>query len=170
RRSLLVAMLAGVVAAAVAVPVFALGSSSGTPTSAQLVRLVANSVAVIDPKSNRVVADVPVGFAPRAVVAGGNRVWVLNDADQTATAIDPRTLRVVRTVGLRVTPSDEWPNGATDWVGLPGAVEMIGASATDVTTIELWKPPGVVRASFHGRCPMFVTGGAGKVWVSQGRS
>ena len=75
---------AGVLAAAVAIPVFAsVGGSGGTSLSA----LSANSVAVIDPKSGRVVGDVPVGYVPDAIVAGAEQVWVLNDEDETASAI-----------------------------------------------------------------------------------
>src|SRR5204863_6444849 len=63
RRSLLVAMLAGVVAAAVAVPVFALGSSSEHGTA--LTRLKANAVGAIDPSTGSLVASVPAeGSSP----------------------------------------------------------------------------------------------------------
>src|SRR5207248_7739932 len=67
------------VAAAVATALIAFRSEPSKP-----VQLQANSVAVIDPNSGRVLADVPVGFAPHVVVAHAERVWVLNVDDQTA--------------------------------------------------------------------------------------
>jgi class 3 adenylate cyclase len=136
-------VLTGVVAAAVVL--------ATRPASARPVRLVANSVAVIDPGTNRIVGDVPISSAPREGVAGGRLVWVLNDVSDTATAIDPKSLKVVRAVGLNGTPSNQWSTGPTDWVALPGAVEMIGADGT-ATTIHLWRPPA-------SGCPTFVTGG-----------
>src|SRR5262249_3312755 len=79
RRWLLAAaalVLAGGVTAAVAVVA---EGGSGKPTP---VAVVANSVAVIDPHSNRVVADAPVGDFP-SVAAGPGGVWTLNQHDGT---------------------------------------------------------------------------------------
>src|SRR5207302_5366571 len=116
---------------------------------------------VIDPNSGRVLADVPVGFAPHVVVAQAEHVWVLNVDDQTASAIDPRTLRVVRTLGLNGTPTDQWASGKIDWVAEAGAVQRLGPGITDVKTIHLWRP------SASSNCGAFVTGAGGTVWVSQ---
>ena len=54
-----------------------------------------NSVAVIDPAKNKVVADVNVGVDPDAVTAGSNAVWVANVEDETVSRIDPQTRRLV---------------------------------------------------------------------------
>ena len=72
--------------------------------SAKPVRLVANSIAVLDAKSGKPVGDVPLGFSPTDVGAGGTKIWVLNRSARTATAIDPSTLKVVQTVGARRLP------------------------------------------------------------------
>ena len=75
-----------------------------------------NSVAVLDPRSGAVVADVPVGTDPIRVVAGAGAVWAINRADQTLTRIDPRTLRT-RTIGLAAQPAGLAAGAGTVWVG-----------------------------------------------------
>jgi peptide/nickel transport system substrate-binding protein len=95
RRSLLVAMLAGVVAAAVAIPVFAIGgngsdgggSASGDPDTA----------IAIDAESGRVGASVPVGSGPVRAALGEDAVWVAN-SDGTVSRIDPARNVAVQTV------------------------------------------------------------------------
>ena len=55
---------------------------------AQAVDVKPNSVAVIDPKTNRVVAGIPVGNGPTRIAVAGGKVWVLNRDDQTIGLID----------------------------------------------------------------------------------
>jgi len=57
-----------------------------------------DTVAVIDPRRGKVVADVRVGHEPTAIGVGFGSVWVLNKEDGTLTHIDPRTRRVVGTL------------------------------------------------------------------------
>ena len=68
RRMYAGAALIGVLVAAVAVAVFALGQGSGGGVNVE-----PNSVAVIDPESNKVVDSVPVGVRPAAVTVGKAR-------------------------------------------------------------------------------------------------
>jgi hypothetical protein len=157
RLGLLVAALA-VAGAAAAGALLAAGSASTKP-----VRLVANSIAVVDPKSGKPVGDVPLGFSPTDVAAGGDRIWVLNGSAQTATAIDPSTLRVLGTVGVDGNPDSQYAAGGTEWVGIPGGVHEI--SSDGATKIALWTPP----AGYQGACYTFVTGDGKSVWVSEGQ-
>jgi Protein kinase domain len=55
------------------------------------VNVMPNSVAVIDPGSNKLVRDIPVGREPRLVAAAtaGEHVWVGNRLDSTLIKIDP---------------------------------------------------------------------------------
>jgi class 3 adenylate cyclase len=135
--------------------------------AAKPVRLVANSIAVVDPRSGKPVGDVPLGFGPTDVNAGGNRIWVLNRSAQTATAIDPGTLRVVQTVGLDGDPDSQYATADTEWVGIRGGVDEIDAQAdsNSATKITLWKPGGG-----SVRCLVYVTGDGRRVWVSEGTS
>src|SRR5262249_9474059 len=60
-------------------------TSSG---SAKPVVAKPNSVAAIDPKTDRVVTDVAVGNSPSSVAVGGGAVWVLNADDRTVSRVD----------------------------------------------------------------------------------
>jgi YVTN family beta-propeller protein len=93
--------LIGVAAAAIAIPIFALGQGS----SGGGVAVVPNSVAVIDPETNRVSNDVAVGARPSQIVAGFGAVWVANLDDATVSRIDPKTRSVVRAIPINVEPT-----------------------------------------------------------------
>ena len=75
---------------------FVIGGNAGTSATV----VIANSVAAIDPHSNRVIADIQVGGGPSWIAAGAGSVWVLNERDQTISQIDPRTHRLVRTFAV----------------------------------------------------------------------
>ncbi len=77
------AALIGALTAAVAIPVFALGQGSGGGASVE-----PNSVAVIDPGSNKVIDSVPVGVRPAGVTVGEGSVWVANTEDERVSRID----------------------------------------------------------------------------------
>ena len=57
----------------------------------------ANTLAVIDPDSNKVDKTLPMGIRPADVVADADRVWVANLGDDSVTRIDPRPETVVGT-------------------------------------------------------------------------
>ena len=116
RRMYVGAALIGVVAAAVAIPVFALGQgSSGGGLTVQ-----GNSLAVIDPSSNQVVAQVPnVGAQPASIAYGADSLWVANLGDQTVARVDPATQSVTRNIpvtgsptGLATSPDAVWVVGS----------------------------------------------------------
>jgi YVTN family beta-propeller protein len=56
-----------------------------------------NSLAVIDPESNRVVDTVPTGIGPADVSADAGHVWVANLGDNSVTEVDQETKAVVGT-------------------------------------------------------------------------
>jgi YVTN family beta-propeller protein len=110
--------LIGVIAAAVAIPVFAFaqgGSGSG-------ITVEGNAVAEIDPGSDQVVGQVPnVGARPGPIAYGSRSLWVANLDDQTVARVDPASSTVVRSVPVRSTP--------TGLATTPGAVWVVGANA-----------------------------------------
>jgi DNA-binding beta-propeller fold protein YncE len=63
-----------------------------------------NSVALIDPSSNRIVDSIRVGDSPGPIDAATGALWVLNRNNRTLTKIDPRTREVLDTVGLGTFP------------------------------------------------------------------
>jgi YVTN family beta-propeller protein len=95
-RSAAAAALIGVIAAAVAIPVFTL-SSGGSVVSATV---QANSVVAIDPKTGKVVKTIPVGARPGPIAAADGKVWVGNRDEGTVTEIDARTRQFMGNVPL----------------------------------------------------------------------
>jgi YVTN family beta-propeller protein len=108
--------LVGVLAAALAIPVFAFGrggSDSG-------VAVEANSVAVIDPDSNRVTDAIPVGTRPGAIASGSGSIWVANRDEQNVSRIDLDTSDVTTIpvvdppTGLAAVDGATWVVGSND--------------------------------------------------------
>jgi YVTN family beta-propeller protein len=163
RRELLVPALAGVLAAAVAIPVFALGRGDDAPGQAP-VRVATDSVAVIDPKTNEIVANVRVGNQPSSIAAGEGAVWVVNAEDLTISRIDPET-RAVRTIRTHATPSDVAVGEGAVWVanGAENTVSRIDPRSMIVErTIDL-PPP---QQSLGPGNQTFIAAGGGAVWVA----
>jgi hypothetical protein len=97
----------GVLAAAVvvaAVDVAVLLVARHTHGSAR--RGSADSVAVIDPATSRLIDNVHVGRTPTIVGAGYGGAWVLNKDDGTLMHLDAHTHHVVGTLRLDVTATD----------------------------------------------------------------
>ena len=166
RRTHVALAVAGLVVAAgvLAAVLLTTGSASAKP-----VRLLANSIAVVDPKTAKPVADVPLGFSPTDVDAGGNKIWVLNGARNTVTAIDPATLKVGQPIGLDADPFSQYATGGGEWVGILGGVDEIENGG--VSRILLWKPPVILRGGNASGSPCFVyvTGHGRRVWVAEGQ-
>ncbi len=119
RRMYAGAALTGVLAAAVAIPVLALGQggSSGGIT------VHGNALAEIDPGTNKVVGQVSnVGVRPASITFGSGSLWVANLDDQTVARIDPVTHSVLRTIAVRDPP--------TGLATSPGAVWAVGSDPT----------------------------------------
>ena len=78
RRPLVIGALAGVLAAAVAIPVFALGMGSGG--QAELERVQDNAVAVVDAQSRAIVDEAAEIASPQRVAAGEGSIWVTSSS------------------------------------------------------------------------------------------
>ena len=77
-----------------------------------------NAVGVIDPATNRVAAEVPVGARPGPLAVGGGAVWVVNLDDESVSRIDPLTRTAVRTVSAGGVPADLAFGGGAAWIFL----------------------------------------------------
>ncbi len=96
-----------------------------TRDSGGLSSVSANSVGVIDPASNELVAEVPVGIDPQAIATGLGGVWVTNVEDETVSRIDPTdTTARDATITVDGYPSDLAVGGGTVWVALGALAEL----------------------------------------------
>ena len=111
RRLALWTVAALLAAAAIAVAAVRL-TGGATP-----VRVVADSVAIVDPRTNHVIGDVRVGSRPIAIAAGSGAIWVANADDGTISRIDPRSRKVVDVIGVGGAPASDIAVGAGSvWV------------------------------------------------------
>ena len=120
RRRVRTAMLVGLAVATVAV-VAALRDGEAPLLAPP------NSVAVIDPKSNRVTDVIAVGTRPGPIAAGSGAVWTGNLDDKTLTRIDPAARRMIGTTTLAATPTGVAAAFAAVWVahGLTGQISRV---------------------------------------------
>ena len=122
--------LIGVLAAAVAIPIFAFGQG-GSGSGANV---APNSLAVIDAHSNRVVGAVAVGVRPSAVGAGADSIWVANLDDKTVSRVDPQTLSLERNISLTSTPTGLTAGSGSVWVvnGTAGSISRVDPGSDQV--------------------------------------
>jgi YVTN family beta-propeller protein len=147
--------LIGVVAAAVAIPIFALAQEG----SATGVKVAPNSVAVLDAHSDRIVGSVAVGVRPQAVAAGVGSIWVANQDDRTLSRINPQTTAVERTISLPSTPTDLAVGYGAVWVvnGTAGSVSRVDPGTDQVLATKHLAQEASVGSDAIG---------AGSIWVA----
>jgi class 3 adenylate cyclase/streptogramin lyase len=95
RRRLLVGAIAALVACLAALAVVLLTRSSSG------VELGPTSVAVIDPKTRKVIDAVNLGFKSNLIAAGAGAIWVVDPDGSTLWRIDPRT-HETKNIGISV--------------------------------------------------------------------
>ena len=96
-RTVQLAGVLGLVAAAIAAGAFAF---DGNNRPSRLSSIAADSVGVIDPATNTIVDQVPVGATPTRIAFGDHGVWVISQHDKTVTRIDPETRKSFRTIAV----------------------------------------------------------------------
>jgi YVTN family beta-propeller protein len=162
RRSRIAAAVGSVIVVGAAVAI-AVALTQGGPSVG---RVRPNSIAVIDPKTDRLVADVGVGSRPVAVAVGEGGVWVANADDGTVSRIDPRTRKVVSTIGIGADLSDVTVGYGSVWVadGNDGTLTRIDPKLNAVeATLRFGTTSELVPE------PVFsVATGAGAVWITRG--
>jgi DNA-binding SARP family transcriptional activator/streptogramin lyase len=103
------------------------GIVGGTRTYLHKVPL--NSVAMIDPTTDRLVAAVPVGANAVGLTIADGSVWVINQDDRTLMRIDLHTRKLIRTIAL-----DGSPTGIASG---DGSIWTLNAVSSDSTRAEV---------------------------------
>jgi YVTN family beta-propeller protein len=119
-----------------------------------------NNVGVIDPETNEIVAEVPVGIGPGPIAIGVGGVWVGNVGDRTLTRIDPSTRDVVRTVPLDATPTGVALTQGAVWV-VHGQLGLVSRIDPQFDRVVATLDPDVGRSSGGA-----ISSGPSGVWVS----
>ena len=111
--------------AAIAIPIAALRGGDG----AALASAGPNALAAIDPKTSRLVADIPVPNAPAGIAVDGASVWVVVPEDHAVSRIDAERGLVVQTTPVGQGPSGIAVSGESVWV-----VNSLGATISRIST------------------------------------
>ena len=114
------------------------------------------TVVRVNPKTNQVVATIPVGHGLGDVRLGAGFVWVLNHDDGTVSKIDPQTNTVVATIAL---PPPLGFLGAS-----PGAVWVANRRQGEVMKLDP-QTDQVVATIPIADGPAWMTYAAGSLWV-----
>ena len=142
--ALAIALILVVAAALLALVAAARDSSGGSHVP---VELMGDSVAVIDPGTDTIVGEIPVGGRPTGPAVGEGSVWVGNRDDNTLLRIDPRSLDV-HTIGLGVAPTDVEVIAGSVWILSDRALLRVDPGINDVVdTIPLPRGGGSGRWS-----------------------
>jgi len=140
-------------AAATAVAVIELSGTDGP----ELTAVAANSVAAIDAKTHRLVAEMPVGNGPTSVATGEGSVWAASADAGTVSQINPEKKLVVDTIPVGAGPRAITTGKGHVWVtnSLDGSVSRIDPNIkAEVQRIPVGNgPDGIVYA-------------AGSIWVA----
>jgi ABC-type transport system substrate-binding protein/class 3 adenylate cyclase len=108
RRVALVSAAGAVIAAAVVVPLLALGGSSQTSVAA-------NSIVALDP-SGSIADTISVGARPVAIASGAGALWVANLDDQSVSRVDMSSRQAVRTIPIGDAPTSLAATRTAVWV------------------------------------------------------
>jgi YVTN family beta-propeller protein len=156
----LAAAAIGLVVAAVLAAALLIGAGEGGSSEVH-----PNNVGVIDPQTNRVIAEVPVGLRPGPVAFGEGSIWVGNTEDRNMTRIDAASRSNAGTIAL----DNQTPTGIAYgkaeglWVahGVGGKLSRVDPQFGQITsTLDVAGP------SDQGS----VTIGGGFVWAVFGDS
>ena len=158
RRFVLIGVVGGLLVAGAIVAIFAT-----THGDASSLVATSNSLAVIDPRSNRVTDVLPIGVTPRGVAVGSRYVWAANSAEGTVTQVDPRSMTIVHTIGLGA--------AATDLVEDRGSVWVVTGSDNTVVRVDA-RSGGVldhIPISHNPTADAYaIAAGRNKIWIGSG--
>ena len=155
RRTVLVGALAGVIAAAVAIPIFAIGQSGGGGRPS-VEAATGDSVGVVDSSSGALIADIGVGATPSHLAVG-----------EGATGSRMRTVTASRgSIPRRgpwsIDPCREWSSGIATGNGDVWVANSLDATVSRIDP----QTNAVVQTIDVGNGPIGIVYGSGSVWVA----
>jgi streptogramin lyase len=139
--------------------------AQGRPPAPPIVH--ADSLARIDPKTNRISHVIDVGLRPMAAAVGGRSVWTYNEEGRSVSEIDSTTRSVRKTTPVRARPVDlslrVGPVLAADAAG----AWLIGRDRSGRSLLTRLPSGGGKPSDYRlDREPLAVSVGQGAVWVA----
>jgi streptogramin lyase len=151
------------VAALVLVGVAAVATVLLTRGSGGFSSISPNSVGIVDPASNEIVDEVPVGIDPEAIAVGEGGVWIANVEDETVSRIDPASHERVRGgIAVGSDPSDIAVGSGRVWVALGALAELVRINPEQNEALSPVSALG--EGSTCGSARATLTVGSGAVW------
>ena len=167
RRPVILIALGALILAGAAAAAWQLTGSGSDPIGS----IAGNAVAAIDPSSNEIVAEIPVGKTPGDVAVGEGAVWVVNQDARTISRIEPET-KAVETFAVGATPLRIAAGEGGLWIGTGAegtfdrVVRLDPATLVTQATIELPATGETVfRNANAGYAADQMTVALGYVWV-----
>jgi YVTN family beta-propeller protein len=158
RRLVLIGLIVGLLVAGAIAAIFA---ATGGDASSLVAR--SNSLAVIDPGSNRVTDVLPIGVTPRGVTVGSRYVWAANSADGTVSQVDPRSMSVVRTIGLGAEATDLVEGRGSVWVATGSDNTVVRVDARTGGVLDNIPISRDLTASAYA-----IAAGRNTIWIGSG--
>jgi DNA-binding SARP family transcriptional activator/streptogramin lyase len=166
---LLVAGSVVLLAAVISVSMIELTADGGTRG---LTAVAPDSVGVIDPSTNDIVDQIPVGAAPTEIATGPSGVWVISQQDGTLTRIDPQTRLTTRTIAPKEGPPVDVVVGEKAvWLlissrkGLGGGAARIGRVDPGLKQLVDTFPIGTGSFGFGSGPVQSLAASGGALWV-----
>lgn len=103
----------------------------------------------IDESTGKLVATVPLPFAPKAIAAGAGGIWVTSQLDDTLSRIDPARNRITHTIPVGRGAAGVAVGGGSVWVAnaVDGTVSRVDPQTLQVETIDVDGYPDDVAAA-----------------------
>jgi ABC-type branched-subunit amino acid transport system substrate-binding protein/streptogramin lyase len=147
--------------AAAALAVVALEAAEDDGTVEELAVVAPDSVAALDPRSNRVVGQVHIPGGPSLLAAHGRSVWVASDAGGTITEIDSRSRSVRRVVPTKAAATDIAATEGSVWMQDARRLALVRVDVAYGSVANRLSLPRGLRATRPG-----VDVGRGAVWAT----
>ena len=165
-RRLLLAAGVLILAAAAAAGIVELTEEGGSAVA--LDEVSPDSLAVFDPKSDRIVGAVAIPGQPSLVAAEGRSVWVASDTSRTITKVDGRSLAIKEVVPTNALPYDLAASGEAVWLLDPERPALVKVDAAYRSVAKRLRLPGRARLTPGFGAGLDAEGGS--VWVADGTS
>ena len=173
RRALVIAVIgACLLAAAAAAAAVAIGLTRDGGDEQRVVSVGRNSVAVIDPRTNRVLDSIRVGDGPSSIAVANGRVWVVNRDAQTISVIDASTRALVKTFAIGATPTDIAAGPGGIWVGDSATHSVLELDPDTGAVVRTISAPPLTPPSIRPGVPLggAVAADGETVWFASGHA